>query len=178
MALASAKFAKKGKASPLGCSMREDAGQALIELALVVPLLTLIFVGAAEVGRIAYAAIEVNNAARAGVAYASQTHTTADSTSTTNLALIQLAATQEAPDVQGMTVAVSNTCSCATVPSVGTVTYTPIACLTAKTTCPSPGRIMDTVQVNTTATIDTAFHFPGIPNTITLRGQASMNTEE
>ena len=157
--------------------VHEDSGQALVELALVVPLLTLIFVGAAEVGRIAYAAIEVNNAARAAVAYASQSHTTADNTNPANLALIQLAATQEAPDVSGMTVAVSNSCSCATVPSTGSVTYTSIACgATALTSCPSPNRIMDTVQVNTSATIDTAFHFPGIPNSLTLRGQAIMNT--
>lgn len=170
MKSASRKSARR-RASTARHGLREDSGQALVELALVVPLLTLIFVGAAEVGRIAYAAIEVNNAARAGVAYASQGHTTAGDKPN-----IQLAATKEAPDVEGMTTDVSNTCSCATVPSTGPVTYTPIACPTALTTCPSPGRIMDTVQVNTTATIDTAFHFPGIPNSLTLRGQAIMNT--
>lgn len=178
MASAPQESAKNGMARPSESGLHDDKGQALVELALVVPLLTLIFVGAAEVGRIAYAAIEVNNAARAGVAYASQSHTTADDTNPSNLALIKLAATQEAPDVSGMTVSVSNSCSCATVPSTGPVTYTPITCLTALTTCPSPGRIMDTVQVNTTATIDTAFHFPGIPNSLTLRGQAIMNTEQ
>lgn len=170
MTLTSRKFAMKHRTKPvLWYSLREEAGQALIELALVVPLLTLIFVGALEVGRIAYAAIEVNNAARAGVAYASQTHTTA-STDPSNLPNIQLAATTEAPDVTGMTVTVSNSCTC----SDGT----PITCATAGTACVSPAFNQVTVQVNTAATINTAFHFPGIPNSITLRGQAIMNTEQ
>lgn len=165
--------AGKGAALARRRNLRDDAGQALVELALVVPLLTLILVGAAEVGRIAYAAIEVNNAARAGVAYASQSHTAASDTPN-----ITLAATNEAPDVSGMTVTAANACSCATVPAGGGVSYTPITCSTALTSCTSPGRIMETVQVNTTATIDTAFHFPGIPNSLTLRGQAIMNTEQ
>ena len=165
MTSASRKFAKRNRTPALQHSLRDERGQALVELALVVPLLTLIFVGAAEVGRIAYAAIEVNNAARAGVAYATQTHVTASDT-----ANVQLAATTEAPDVTGMTVTVANSCSC----SDGTS----ITCSTAGTACVSPAFIQETVQVNTTATIDTAFHFPGIPSSLTLRGQAIMNTEQ
>ncbi len=145
-------------------ALRGSAGQALVELAMVVPLLALIFVGAAEVGRIAYAAIEVNNAARAGVAYACQSHITAS-----DVANITLAAQTEAPDVSGMTVTVSNSCSC----SSGTA----ITCATTAN-CPSPYLILEAVQVNTTAKINTGFHFPGIPNTITLNGQAIMNTEQ
>lgn len=150
-------------AQPFG--LRGEAGQALVELALVVPLLTLVFVGAAEVGRIAYAAIEVNNAARAGVAYAAQSHTTAS-----DIANITLAAQKEAPDVSVMTVTESNACTC----SDGTS----ITCSTAGANCLSPARIIEAVQVNTSATINTAFHFPGIPNSITLRGQAIMRTEQ
>jgi Flp pilus assembly protein TadG len=48
-------------------SVTEDAGQALLELALTVPLLVLILLGAAEFSRLAYAAVEVANAAKAGV---------------------------------------------------------------------------------------------------------------
>ncbi|GGA61224.1 hypothetical protein GCM10011507_10900 [Edaphobacter acidisoli] len=159
------RYAKKKTMSMLRRSLLGDAGQALVELALVVPLLTLLFVGAAEVGRIAYASIEVNNAARAGVAYASQSHTTASDT-----ANITLAATTEAPDVQGMTVSESNSCTC----SDGTS----ITCVTAGSNCISPARINEFVQVNTTATISTSFHFPGIPSTLTLRGLAIMRTEQ
>lgn len=51
---------------------RDDRGQALVETALVLPLLFLLLLGAAELGRVAYAAIEISNAARAGAQYGSQ----------------------------------------------------------------------------------------------------------
>src|ERR1700739_4105201 len=48
-------------------------GQALIETALVVPFLMMIFVGAAELARIEYASIEIANAAIAAAIYGAQT---------------------------------------------------------------------------------------------------------
>ena len=44
-------------------------GVALVEFALVVPLLALLLVGIIEIGRFAYFSIAVANAARAGVQY-------------------------------------------------------------------------------------------------------------
>jgi hypothetical protein len=44
-----------------------NAGQSLIEVALSVPIFVLLLVGAAEFGTVLYAAIEVSDAARAGV---------------------------------------------------------------------------------------------------------------
>lgn len=41
-----------------------EAGQALVELALAVPLLFMLLIGAVEFARVVYAAIEVSNAAR------------------------------------------------------------------------------------------------------------------
>lgn len=49
---------------------RDDRGQALIELAISIPLLMLLLLGATELGRLAYAAIEVSNAARAAAQFA------------------------------------------------------------------------------------------------------------
>ena len=60
--------------------LRQDKGQAFVELALILPVFLLLLVGTAEVGRLTYASIEVSNAARAGVAYAAQSHTTAQDT--------------------------------------------------------------------------------------------------
>lgn len=162
-----AKSAKTMSPPQKRCKLHGDAGQALVELALVVPLLTLIFVGAAEVGRIAYAAIEVNNAARAGVAYASQGRAQAyDGPGITRAAVL------DAPDVSGLNVAPPTySCSCST-------TGAAISCATALTSCPSPGINVVTVQVNTSATINTGINFPGIPSSLTLRGQAIMNTEQ
>lgn len=48
---------------------REESGQALIELAISFPLLLLILLGAAELARASFEAIEVTNAARAAAQY-------------------------------------------------------------------------------------------------------------
>ncbi len=75
-------------------SIRDDKGQAFVESALVLPIFILLLVGAAEVGRIAFASIEVSNAARSGVSDGAQNHATASDTSG-----IQTAATQDGPDL-------------------------------------------------------------------------------
>ena len=145
---------------------RHQAGQALVELALIFPLFILLLLGAAEFGRLAYAAIEVSNAARAGASYGAQTNITASDFGNT-----ELAATQDAPNVSGITATATNFCTC----SSGAATPD---CTTALTTCPSPARIQEYVQVNTTATVDPLFHYPGLPNTFTLTGQAIMRVEQ
>jgi Flp pilus assembly protein TadG len=146
---------KKGAILMLRRNLREETGQALVELALVVPLFTVILFGAVEYGRLAYAAIEVTNAARAGAAYGAQTHVTAADT-----AGIQTAATQDAPNLTGVVATVTNTCSC----SDGT---SGVTCTNAGTTCISPARILETVQVNTTATVNVGASF-------TLHGVSNM----
>ncbi len=151
---------------------REDRGQAFVELALVLPIFVLLLLGAAEVGRLAYAAIEVNNAARAGVAYAAQSHTTASDTSSTGG--IVLAAQTEAPDITSMTATATLSCVCET--SAGTLPASKScsSISTAAGSCPSPSRIVEFVQVNTTAPVNTLFHLPGIPNSVTFNGTATM----
>jgi Flp pilus assembly protein TadG len=153
--------------------LREDKGQAFVELALVMPIFILLLVGIAEVGRLAYASIEVSNAARAGVAYAAQSHTTAQDA--TN---IQLAATQDAPNITSLSATTSYSCSCESSTGVMTAAGSCTGISTAPGSCPSPSRIVLYVQVNTTAPVDTLFHFPGIPSTVTLRGFATMRTEQ
>ena len=147
-------------------TIRSDAGQALVELALVLPVFILLLVGAVEVGRLAYASIEVSNAARAGVAYGSQNHTTASDTVN-----IQLAATKEAPNITSLqTPVVTQVCSCSN--------GTSITCANAGTTCVSPAHIIEYVQVKTSAPVNTLFHFPGIGSTVTFRGYAIMRVEQ
>lgn len=46
---------------------KEEQGQALVEMALVLPLLLLILFGIIEMGRVGYAYITVSNAARSAV---------------------------------------------------------------------------------------------------------------
>ena len=64
---------------------RGEDGQALIELALVSPLLFIILLGAVEFAIVTYDGIEVSNAARAGVQYAAMNGgNTSDTTGITN----------------------------------------------------------------------------------------------
>jgi Flp pilus assembly protein TadG len=145
--------------------IRNDAGQSLVELALMFPIFILLLVGAAEFGRLAYAAIEVSNAARAGVAYASLSRSRA-----IDLPNIQLAATQDAPNVSMDAPTVTTFCACST---GGAIT-----CSSSLTTCPSPARVINYVQVNTSTSFDPLFHLPGLPTTFPLRGQAIMRVAD
>lgn len=146
-------------------AMREDRGQSLVELALMFPIFILLLVGAAEFGRLAYAAIEVSNAARAGASYGALSHITAS-----DFANIELVATTDAANLTGVTATAVDSCACS---SGGTIT-----CSTALTTCPSPARIIEYVQVNTSASFDPLFHLPGLPTTFALTGQAVMRVED
>ncbi len=137
-------------------SLPGNAGQALIELALSLPLLVTMLLGAAELARVAYAAAEVANAAKAGVQYAAQSRANAiDVTS------IRTAATNESPDITLGTPGVAYACSC----SNGT-TCSAGNCAT--------GSVEQTVTVTTQATFDPLIHLPGIPTTFTLHGSASQ----
>lgn len=135
---------------------RGESGQSLVETALVFPLLATIVVGAAEMGRVAYAAIEVANAARAGVAYGTQSGAAASDTTG-----IATAASKDAGNLTTLTTTSSYSCIC----SDGT------ASTCANTDCTN-SHIEQTLTVNTTATIDPIFHLPGLPTTYTLKGQA------
>jgi Flp pilus assembly protein TadG len=145
--------------------IRNDGGQAFVELAFVLPIFFILAIGAAELGRLAYASIEVSNAARAAVAYGAQNHSTASDN-----AGIQAAALQDGPNVTSLQAVATQVCTC----SNGTV----ITCANAGTTCVSPARIIESVQVNTSAVVDTLIHLPALPNTFTLRGQATMRVEQ
>lgn len=160
--------------------LRENRGSAFVELALILPLLVFVVIGAAELGRIAYFAIELANAARAGAAYGSQNSQTAiDSTD------IELAASNDASNIAiTFPTAPGNYCVCETATSGGSVSDTsPVLCSTVatsttycteSTTTGTTNTVIGYVQVNTRATVSTMFHYPGIPASFTLNGFAEM----
>jgi Flp pilus assembly protein TadG len=162
-----------------------DDGSAFVEVALVLPLLILIIIGGAELGRIAYFAIEVSNAARAGVAYAAQSSTTA-----TNTTEIQSAAQADAPNLPTLAASASQACVCETITtSSGATSSTPITTCsgtgsTAGTQCPPStststiNNIVDYVQVSTSASVTTMFQYPGIPTSFALKGFAKMRVTQ
>jgi Flp pilus assembly protein TadG len=146
-------------------TIRGDSGQSFVELALVLPIFVLLLLGAAEFGRLAYMAIEVSNAARAGVAYGAQNHITASDTMG-----MQLAATNDGSNVATLNASASHFCQCS-----GTGTST---CASGDCTAGTDNRILEFVQVNTTAAVDPLIHVPGLPTTYTLTGKAVMRVEQ
>src|SRR6266702_286836 len=139
-------------------AMRDDSGQALVELSVGLTLCVVLIVGAAEFGRLAYASIEVSNAAHAGAAYGAQTHTSAKDD-----AGMQLAATNDGPNVTALTATSSHFCSCA---DGSSSTCLPTDC--------AASHILVFVEVDTTGVVDPYVHGPGLPRTYTLTGKAVM----
>jgi Flp pilus assembly protein TadG len=141
-------------------------GTSMLELAFLLPTLTMLLLGVLEFGRLLFAAIEVTDAARAGVAYGSRTLVTAMDTSG-----MQTAATNDAPDnISGTMVPTATTiCQC----SDGTAT----TCAKAASVCASPKHVLEYVQVKTVASIDPIFHVPGLPTKYTVKGSAIMRVQ-
>ena len=139
-----------------------SAGQALVELALTMPLLLLILLGAIELARVAYVAIEVSNAAEAAVRYGAQNSGTA--TDTTGM---QAAAAADAGDIGLEPITVAPTCGCAD-GSVTSDTCGPDGGYSCTTGAPA----VETLNVTTSKTFDPLIHLPGLPTTFTIRGYA------
>jgi hypothetical protein len=140
--------------------MQDDIGQAFVELALALPIFMLLLLGATQFAMLAYAGIEISNAARAGVAYGAQSAATA-----ADIAGMQLAATNDGSNVAGLSATATQFWSCSNAPS--TQFSTP------PTTC-SGAHVLNYVQVNTTATVNPPIHYPGFAAIYTLKGKAIM----
>lgn len=135
----------------LGC----ERGQSLIELAVSVPVLALMIFGSVEVAKVIYASVEVSDAALAAVQYGTRNPiSAADTTGIQNAA---------SADVPNLTISTTSSLSC--VCSDGT------ASTCQPTDCPS-SNIETVVTVQTQSTIDPVVHFPGLPRSYTVQGQA------
>jgi Flp pilus assembly protein TadG len=152
-----------------GTGMRE-AGQSLVELALVTPLLVIVLVATVEFGRMAYAKIAVTNAARAGVAYGAQNVFKA-----VDLTGMQNAALNDGADIAGwktnaFTATASKFCMCSN--------GNQISCASAATSCMTPNRSTIYVEVDTQVNVNSMFSFAGLPSTYTVNGKAIMRVQQ
>ena len=96
-----------------GVRQDKEAGQSIVELALTLPILVLLLLGAVEFGRFAYFAIEISNAAKAAAQYGAQKSLTA-----ADVSGMQAVAASDAPEVAKActnfttTIVQPPTCSC------------------------------------------------------------------
>lgn len=139
------------------------SGSAVVELAVVGPLLVLMVLGVADFGRVLYTSIILSHAARAGAQYGAQTNGTTGDT-----AGIEQAAEEEAADIGTISVTSSRVCECTTAGSVSCTT----------TTC-SGGYGVPRVFVHVTAstTFQTIVPYPLIPNTVPLSITAKVRRQ-
>jgi Flp pilus assembly protein TadG len=151
---------------------RHDAGQTLLEMAIVVTLLVFLTLGIIDFGRVFYAGMAIDQAARAGVQYGAQSKNKA-----ADLTGIAQAAVNAAQDVDWKCadgtksgtecVTATRYCQC----SDGTS----MDCATGD--CGIEGRPQVYVQVQTEYTFKTFAPYPGIPNSINLNRTAVMRVD-
>jgi Flp pilus assembly protein TadG len=141
---------------------RREAGTSLLELALLMPVLSLLTLGVIDLGRLGYMSIEVSNAARAGAAYGAQSHITAADSA----GMVQ-AAKNDAPDLSGLSASATYYINCY-ISGIG------ITRLARGVTVCSGGRPELYVEVSTTATYTPWFSYRGSPALWTLTGASSM----
>jgi Flp pilus assembly protein TadG len=130
---------------------KSDRGAALVEFAVILPILALLLTGIIDFGRYMYDGILAANAARAGAQYGAQNlATAANSTGMKNAAL------QDAQNLPNLTVPTANG-----------------FCMSGSTvvTCGTAGSVAY-VQVDTTGTFTPLIKYPGLPATVTVSGSA------
>lgn len=142
--------------------IKSESGQAIIEMAIILPVAIGLLVGIAEIGRYANESIIVSHAANAGVQYAAQNRVTASS----NAQIIQ-AAQNDAPSLTTMTVTPSHYCTCADGTSS---TCTGTDC--------SGSRIIEYVKVDTQVEMPNFISYPGFPTSFTVRGEKIMRVSQ
>jgi Flp pilus assembly protein TadG len=144
-----------------------EEGSALVELAISLPVLSLMLLGAAEFARLSYASIEVANAAHAAALYGSSSiAASADSGGISN------AATSDSGNLlAGNAVSVTSVttaCTCAD------TTYAPSSCNDNQTCTNNNTSMITAVTVKTQATFTPLIHVPGGALSFTLHGQSTQ----
>lgn len=145
-------------------------GQSAYELAMVAPLLALLLMIAADLGRVFYLSISVNNAASAGVHYAVQEGNAADYTGMQTAACNDFGASASTC-ANTLSPTATSFCECPNGSSAGTIT-----------TCPPANQnpcadIRTYVEVTTTAKFSTFLPYPGIPSVQSVNGYAVMRVQ-
>jgi len=153
-----------------GKARRSESGSALVELAVALPVLVLVFVATIDFGRVFYASIALTNAARAGAQYGAQNWGQSG-----DIATMQTRATG-ATNLTGVTAVATRLCQCAT--DTGTFSATSPTvnnCVDPVTTsCPSKHLVV-TVTVTVSKTFTTIMSgVPGIPGSVSLSRTATM----
>ena len=143
---------------PLARLSQSERGSAMVEFAILAPVMVLVFIGLIEISRYAYYALLAANAARAGAQYGAQSTSTAlDNTGMQTYANADLPANSH--------VSATSRYFCLTDPGG------------APTTCPTgtaQSGVAYYIEVDTTGTYNSLFKYPGIPQLVPVSGKAVL----
>jgi Flp pilus assembly protein TadG len=148
---------------------RREAGVALVEFALALPLLIMLLIGVIEFGRLAYFSIQVGNAAHAGAEYGSlNVQNGANFTGMKNAAIAD-----GQNSIAAISASAQNVCSCwtgtAEVPNPPSSSACGAACTVAG------GRQVTYAQVKVTGIIKPLFNYgPLVPSSWTVVKTATI----
>lgn len=151
-------------------TLRDNSGGALVETALMIGLFApTMLLGTTELAGLVYASIEVSDAAHAGAAYAAQSYVASSDTALPTQAQVTTAAQNDAPEIASM-LAPNTTLS------ASMATGCNGSAASAGNTVPAcAGNTLGYVQVTVQAQVTPLVNFPGLPKSLTLASQATMN---
>ena len=162
----------EGTARRLGL-WRGQSGQSLVELALITPILLVLVLGIAEMGRYAYISILVSNAARAGAAYGAQSLAqSVDAVGITNAADNDFKNNYQLVSSLAVGPPVTS-CGC---DSAGTITAA--ACTGGTAGTCATGHWVVMLSVTASGTFNSMFNYPGIPSSLALSSTATMRVAQ
>jgi Flp pilus assembly protein TadG len=154
-----------------------QAGQALVELALVLPMVLLLLLGVIEIGRYAYISILVGNAAHAGAVYGAQGFSKAKINNPDITTAARNDFASNGLDPTALTVDSFPTCGC---DIGGTISVDNAANCDPTGTAPPPcaGNWAVTIHVTAHNAYTGLFNYPGIPASLQLSSTASMRVSK
>ena len=143
-------------------SQKDQKGAALVEVAVISPILILFLLGIVEIGTYMYQGIEVGNAAKSAVQYGSQTYTTAlDTVGMRN------AAVADAADISGLAISTTTYCTCTTASGAQSACASP-------SPCPNSGPQGLYVAATVNGNFSPILSIPGLPSQINISRAANM----
>ena len=147
---------------------RGQRGGAMVEFALVLPLLFLMSMGGTDFGRLFYHAVTVANAAATGAFYGGQSRIAA-----ANESAQEQRAIDDAVNIDGVTASASGFCECPGDPPA------PISCLQAANynACDGYGLPRVYVRVNALKNFQTIGTYPGVPDNTAVRRDAFIRIQ-
>jgi len=142
------------------CGALGEAGQALAEMAIVLPFVLLLFVGVLDFCRVFYTSMMLTQAARSGAQYGAQ----AKGKSADYATMVETAVNAASDLSPAITASAVRSCEC----SGGTT----VDCTTGD--CGAEGAPRVFVSVTTGYTFNTFFPYPGVPTNIALSRTATL----